>query len=414
MEWLFPVLGLALIVAALTQMAWWAAAGWRYGRRERHRFAAEMTLLRNQIEEISRRRVNANPTPPNETRWTDFRPFHVTRVEKETDWAVSIWLQPVEPCQLPEYRPGQHLTLRFTIPGQARPVVRCYTLSDAPGGDQWRLTIKRTGVNEGLVSSFVNQGIAPGDTIDVKPPSGKFWLQPGDSPVVLLAGGIGITPMMSIMNYLARSGSSRKCLLVYGVRNGSDATFASTISGLTENHANLHVVKCFSQPLPTDRMNVDYHVAGRISMEVLRQALPSADFDFYLCGPPPFMESLYKGLRGWGVPDSRIRYEAFGPATIQANATTGDSGKGNSSQSVITLRRSGRELKWSGDHESILDWCESHGVAMDSGCRAGSCGSCETRLLAGQVRYLDESVECNPGCILPCVAVPDGPIEIDV
>jgi Na+-transporting NADH:ubiquinone oxidoreductase subunit NqrF len=234
--------------------------------------------------------------------------------------------------------------------------------------------------------------------------------------------------MMSIVSHLARTESPRQCLLAYGVRDGSDVTFAAELAGIAAKWPNLHVIKCFSHPRPGDRQGADYHVPGFVSVELLRKALPSPDCDFYLCGPPPFMESLFQGLREWGVADERIRYEAFGPATVRQCDRASKHSEDRPADSVVpgqhaaldshasvpvTVEPGGRQLMWQGEHESLLDWCEAQGIVVDSGCRAGSCGTCETRLRSGSVRYLDEPAEVRDGCFLPCVSVPDGPITIE-
>lgn len=444
MESLFPILGFAMIGAVLLQFAMWAGRSWQLGILDRRRYEAELELLRVQIEEIAARRdsnpqlVTAKPddltsavdtqrqiSPEPKSSWTGFRKFQVHRLERETETAVSVYLRPVEDFPLPFYQPGQHLTVRVNVPGADKPVVRCYTLSDAPCQDVYRVTVKQlasaahqTDARPGLVSGFFNQNLSVGDQLEAKPPGGKFFLQPGKRPVVLLAGGIGITPMVSIINHLAATGSSRECLLVYGVRNGSDLNFGRHLSSVSRQHENVHLIKCYSDPLPTESPNEDYHVEGHVSVEVLRKVLSSSNCDFYLCGPPPFMNSLYSGLLDWGVPDSQIQFEAFGPASIGQRSVAGDDDEqspqieGNEN-SQITFRRTGQIETWSGDAETLLDFCESRGVPIDSGCRAGSCGTCAIRLVSGQVRYLDDAEECPDGHVFPCIAVPDGSVEID-
>lgn len=449
METAFLVLGFALIIAALMQFAFWTGRLVRLNQMEQRRFETGLQLLKAQLDEISARRDSkVGPenlsTDSNESTqqnaialdnqsltvdqntWTGFRKFRVARLEPESKNAMSVCLEPVDSLLLPTYKPGQHITIRVKIPGCEKPVVRCYTLSDAPGNSCYRLTIKRANAPgnapdsiPGLVSNYFNDQVAVGDLVEVKPPSGRFVLAPGDSPIVLLAGGIGITPMMSILQHLANTKSQRQCLLIYGVRHGEDATFAKQINRLTQEHNNIHVIKCFSRPLESDRPNEDYHVRGFASIELLRKVLPTREFDFYLCGPPPFMTSLYNGLIEWGVPDSRIHFESFGPATIQRRGqareiSSSDAGGQvrDAASSTVKLARSGKQLDWNNPEQTLLELCEENGVLIDSGCRAGNCGTCQTRLISGSVGY-EENVECDANCILPCVAKPNGSIEID-
>ncbi len=432
MDSVFPILGIALIAAALLQFALWSGRSLQLGILDRRKFESELELLRARIDEIAEQRkasrsqlaetqpaepVGASAIPDPEA---GFRTWQVIRREQETENAVSICFRPADPLPLPPFRPGQHVTLRISLPGHRQPVIRCYTLSDAPGLDHYRITIKlarppadQPACPAGVVSNHIHQNLSVGDTLSIKPPSGKFYLQPGEQPIVLLAGGIGITPMISMINHLVASGSQRRCLLVYGVRNGADLTFGEHLVTVARQHPNLQVIRCFTAPRSSDRPNIDYQVQGPVSMDVLRAVLPSNQFDFYLCGPPAFMESLYRGLVHWGVPETQIRFEAFGPATVRRKQRlTGPESPAGSS--TVTLARSAKTLLWSGDHETLLDFCAAHDVAIDSGCRAGCCGTCATRLVNGTVRYLDEVAECPDGCVLPCIAVPDGPVEIDV
>jgi len=156
---------------------------------------------------------------------------------------------------------------------------------------------------------------------------------------------------------------------------------------------------------------------GFVSADLLRQVLPNNHYQFYLCGPPPFMESLYQGLIDWQVPESRIQYEAFGPASIGSKNTprNGSSAAGHDQMEPVTLVRSGKTVLWSAKENSLLDLIEANGVYPESGCRAGSCGSCETGLIGGKVVYAQgQNPDCSPDKCLVCVARPDGPVELDL
>lgn len=452
MDTLFPILGIVLIVASLAQVGLWSGRMLRASRQQRARFAAEMKLLQSQIDEVAaRRQARASPSAPAPGApaipaervvassdkgaarpgnavdeacvgpWQEFRKFRVAKIRKETENTTSIYLQPVVAFPLPSYQPGQHLTIRFNIPGTAAPAVRCYTLSDAPGQPYYRISVKKTtakpdGRGTGLVSGYINHGLAEGDILDVRPPAGRFFLSPGDTPIVLVAGGIGITPMMAILNQVAASAATRQCLLVYGVRNGRELAFGNDLARLQETRSNIHVVKCYSQPLATDRPNTDYQVHGRISVPLLQRMLPSPDFDFYMCGPSSFMESLYRDLRKWGVNDSRIRFESFGPSSIRRDTSKADAQllPDPDRPATVSLDKSGRQLDWTSPTMTLLELLEAHGIAAESGCRAGNCGTCACRITEGSVRYETPPDECLPGHILPCVALQDGPIRIDL
>jgi uncharacterized protein len=448
MDTLFPILGILLIVASLAQIGLWSGRMLRAGRHERARFHKEMRLLQARIDEVSARRqarvietqkesepagpvVPQSDAPPARVispvdesctgTWTEFRKFRVSKIQKESENTTSIYLQPVVPFPLPAFQPGQYLTIRVQIPGSPIPVTRCYTLSDAPGKPGYRISVKKknpdpSGRTHGLASHFINEKMTEGSTIDVRPPSGSFCLTAGETPLVLLAAGIGITPMMSMLNHVAASASSRQILLVYGVRNGKELVFANELSQLQQTRSNIHVIRCFSQPLATDKPNADYQVHGRISVSLLQRVLPAPDFDFLMCGPSLFMETLYRDLRKWGVPDSRIHFESFGPASPRrdgsgASVATAARAGGNA---TVQLNRSGKQLAWASSSMTLLELLEMSGVATESGCRSGNCGTCACRITEGVVRYDSPPEACPPGHVLPCVALPDGPIGIEL
>ena len=446
MNQLFPILGIGLIAAAFLQFGLWTFRGLRLRRMENRKFDVELTKLRAEIFAITSQNgispvlqdgispVLERPHPQESQRskddlaqginpWVGFRQFTVASLVKETQSCTSVYLAPADRNPIDNYLPGQHLTLRLLIPGQQEPVVRCYTLSDIHNGFFYRITIKQDSPlsessppQKGLVSRFVNRDLRVGDMVEVKAPSGNFYLQPGKNPVVLLAGGIGITPMLSMLASIANSSDKRECLLVYGSKNSGDHSFKETLASLASRHANIHVINCYSHPLPGDHQGNDYHVNGRVSVEVLTQLLPNQRFDFYLCGPPSFLQSIYDGLKQWGVSDNRIRYEAFRSTFIRRNECEDLVRAERSSTGLpVCFHQSKQTEIWKGDHENLLEFIEETGIQTDSGCRAGSCGTCKTRILKGRVQYNDEDqFDCEQGFILPCVARPVEAIEIDV
>lgn len=463
MDQLFPIFGIALICAALLQFGLWTGRGLRLRRLDKRRFDVELDLLRAEIYKIRNPAKQTDPigstantvtsepssvdavTPtvgnsaaatspsnpaaiteqPDETLpegdWQGYRKFVVARLISETESCKSVYLLPEDGKKIVGYTPGQHLTLKLPVPGQAKPLVRCYTLSDAPNDDYYRFSVKRClpprdqpELPAGLASHFVNENMQEGDIVEVKSPSGTFHVQEGDGALVLLAGGIGITPMSSIINSIVQSGSKRECLLLYGVGNSKDHVYKEHLRVLAEKHSNLHIYTCYSSPLPEDQLNREYQIKGYVSVDILKQLLPNNNYDFYLCGPPGFMQSLYDGLTTWGVAEERIRYEAFGPATIKKKKASPDITP-TVNDATVTFSQSQKTVAWNGDQPNLLDFIEEQGIEIDSGCRSGSCGTCQTRLLKGQVQYEEpDQIECEAGYCLPCMAKPQGAIEIDV
>ncbi len=162
----------------------------------------------------------------------------------------------------------------------------------------------------------------------------------------------------------------------------------------------------------------DYENRGQIDVELLERILPGRDFEFYLCGPPPFMKSLYNGLLAWGVPESRIRYEFFGPATAlkpeeEGRAATRTAEVTGAIQ--VSFARSGVIASWDPSSESLLDLAEAQGLSPDFSCRSGICQSCICELLDGEVEYFQEPLDVpDPGCVLICSAIPKTDVVVDV
>ncbi len=256
--------------------------------------------------------------------WQGFRFFKVVRKEFEDarQSICSFYLEPADGMSrpLPSFRPGQFLTFRLDIPAQegtTHQVVRCYSLSDAPGQSHYRISIKRvpppTGTDypPGRSSAFFHDQVLPGSSLAVKAPSGHFHIDRSNAPVALIAGGIGITPMMSMLNACIQEQPDREVWLFYGVRNSHEVIMNPHLDALAAAHPNFHLRLCFSNPLATDKVGRDYQSQGRIDVPLLRMQLPLKPYHFYVCGPTPMMETLVPALEDWGIPDSRIHFEAF-------------------------------------------------------------------------------------------------------
>lgn len=423
MQSIYLFLGIALCAMALLQFMLWTAQSFSLISQNKKQFELSQQLLRKQLKQQTKRQ----DTPPKETQlsegdWSGFRWFKVDKLVPETDGCTSVYLIPEDGKPIVDFRPGQHLTFKFQIPGQSKPVVRCYSLSDAPNKNYYRISVKKAlappkqpELPTGKASSYINDVLRPGDRIEVKSPSGHFFLdEEANCPVVLLAGGIGITPMVSMTNKLLHAGTSRPIAMFYGARFGSDQAFKEHLQQLSKTHDNFNMISCYSNPLPEDVQGKDYQVEGFVSIDLLKQALPGKNCHFYLCGPPPFMEALYDGLMEWGVPESNVNFEAFGPASIGKSKQKTSTESTNEKASMITFASSDVSAKWDPTFDSLLELAEENDVIVDSGCRAGSCGTCATGVLKGKVKYPNhDSVECESGKCLLCIAKPDGDLELD-
>lgn len=362
--------------------------------------------------------------------WKGLRDFEVATKEPEDPAGLvcSFYLKPVDGAPLPGYKPGQFLTFQLTVldPQSRGPkdIVRCYSLSDAPGADTYRVSIKRVppppnqpDVPPGLSSNHFHDHVKVGDVLKVRAPSGHFFLERETGPVVLIAGGIGITPLLSMLNDTLNSGTKREVWLFYGVTNSSDHAFKAHFEALARAHANFHLHVCYAKPLPEDTEGVDYQHAGFVSIDLLRLTLPFQVYDFYVCGPRPMMETIIPALEDWGVPDQHIHYESFGPASI-TRAARKPKAEGETAPATatvqVTFAKSDKTFTWDGSADTLLDFAEQNGIAIDSGCRAGGCGSCQTRIESGAVDYIEApEYEPDEGTCLMCIARPKTNLTVE-
>lgn len=385
-------------------------------------------LLRDQIAAAKALRVQREQA---RLHWNGYRKFVIARRVEEAEDICSLYLTPHDEKPLPEFEPGQYLTFRLDLPGQDRPVIRCYSLSDCPKTEYYRITVKRVppppnqpDAPAGLVSNYVHDVLKEGDILDVQAPRGNFKLNPIDQrPAVLVGGGVGITPMLSMIEAIAQSGSRRETWLFYGVRNGRQHAMREALDQLAAQHDYLHIYTCYSQPDENDVEGRDYHFKEHISAALLQRMLSSNNYEFYVCGPPPMMTGMMKGLAEWGVAKDRIFSEAFGPAsgkalskTAAAPAPKAASGAASAKPKVkkVTFSKSNKSLSWSDSAANLLDFAIEQGVEIESGCRAGNCGTCIVAIKSGKVSCLAEhGADLEDGSCLACISVPDGDLVVD-
>ncbi len=351
--------------------------------------------------------------------WPGFLPFRVVKREMENRAGdiVSFYLEPEQPMQLPAFKPGQYLSIRLERPDTTgsgeQPLIRCYSLSDRPRNDQYRISVKR--IPEGRVSAYLHDQVRVGSRLMVKAPSGSFHLiDRPPRPQVLIAGGIGITPMLSMLYSLLDQRYEQDIWLFYGVRNGQEAVMLPQLRELADYHPQFHLNLCFSRPGPEDRPGIDFQHEGHVNTALLQRALPLNRYRFYLCGPSALMENLVPGLAEIGVPEEDIHFEAFGPSTLKrAKQVSVKVTAAESQPWQVNFHRSGKTTTWNGAHENLLSFIEAEGIAVDSACRSGSCGSCQTRIESGSVVY-DQTPDApiESGHCLLCIGRPNSDLTL--
>lgn len=246
--------------------------------------------------------------------WRGFRHFVVDRKVKESDVITSFYLKPQDGQAIASYEPGQYLTVRVKPEGQEFTHLRHYSLSTAPGQPYYRISVKREDAVEGrpagVVSTYLHTRIGEGDVLELSAPAGDFTLDPSSNlPLVLLSGGVGLTPMMSMLETVLQSGAQREIVYIHAARSGKFHAMKEQVAELAQAHDNLRTYTVYETPEAGESSDK----TGYIDLAWLK-SVAAADSDFYFCGPVPFMKAVRRALKEWGVPDERIHFEFFGPA----------------------------------------------------------------------------------------------------
>lgn len=252
--------------------------------------------------------------------WNGYREFVVDRKVRESDCITSFYLRPADGGPLADFKPGQYITVKIDHPTEPT-TPRNYSLSDRPGVGHYRISVKRESgptadVPQGQVSNFLHDHVEVGDTIKVGPPCGEFTLVPEEvekRPIVLLSGGVGITPVMSMLKTLAHHRVDTPIYFIHAARNRRYHALADEARQLAEECPNVSVHFCYDEPLDDDLAEGHCHSTGLVDAARLEQLLPTRDAEYYFCGPRGFMTSIYHGLRRWGVESSQLHFEFFGP-----------------------------------------------------------------------------------------------------
>jgi hypothetical protein len=343
------------------------------------------------------------------TRW---RPFKVTRIVDESPSIRSFHLQPDDGAGLLPHLAGQHLPIRVTLPGADKPVLRTYTLSVAPSDGMYRISVK----HDGTVSKHLHENVRAGDIIEARAPAGAFVIDASSTgPAVFLAGGVGVTPMLAMLRHIVYEGLRkqrvRPTIFFYAARSKRDRPFDRELAELVEAAQGavklIRVLSCVTDA----QQGVDYDASGRIDMELLTRYLQFNDYEFYLCGPAQFTQALYDGLRGYNIADGRIHAEAFGPSSLKRTVDLSGAAPARQAPSLkpvpVAFMSSLKEARWTPQSGTLLDLAEARGLSPDFSCRAGTCGTCKTKLLAGAVTYVNEpTAKVADDEVLICSAVP--------
>lgn len=409
--------GAAMCLAVTGQAALGAVGVWRSRVRRRQQSDADAEVFRQEVHAAAE---SARARLARKLAWEGRRTLRVSAVVDETADVKSLFLTDPDARPLPRFLPGQYLTLSLPAGPGGDEVVRCYSLSERPRPEYYRLSIRRqdapaesVDIPHGVASTWLHRHARIGMTIECEAPKGAFFYNPGEPrPAVLIGAGVGVTPLVSMLEAVQHTRLKTPTYAFFGFRDGSSHLFADAVNAIAEANPLVKPHYAYSRPAETDRLGVHYHSRGHVSLEVLRRELPSSNFDFYLCGPGRMMQTLVPELLDWGVPEDSIHYEAFGPASV--NTKAGASLLEKAVGSPVRFAPGAEPLVWDGSNGSLLEMAEAAGVPIGSGCRAGNCGACRVHVVEGKVNALRKpGVVLAPGECLACISLPEGPVVLD-
>jgi 3-ketosteroid 9alpha-monooxygenase subunit B len=324
-------------------------------------------------------------------------------VEETSDSKSFVFDVPAHLRELFAYRAGQFCTVRARIGGDD--VLRCYSMSSAPAVDRaLAVTVKR--VPGGVMSNWLNDEVAVGDTLELMRPSGVFCEREagGDTPVLAFCGGSGITPVFSIVKQLLAT-SSRPIRLLYANRSRDSVIFGADLNGLQAEHPG--------------RLAVEHHYDAEAGFLAAADIAIRADAtaDVYICGPTPFMDVVEEGLAAAGIDPARISIERFATAPAAGFGDAPAAGTDGTAATELTIVLKGKRRVFAhtpGD--TVLDSARREGLKPPFSCELGNCASCMALVSAGSASMRANNAltpeEVAEGWVLTCQALPVGPLVV--
>jgi ferredoxin-NADP reductase/MOSC domain-containing protein YiiM len=369
---------------------------------------------RDSIEELLRKGEEGAAAVP---AWTGFRLLRVRAVTRESESITSFELE--DPAAaLPAALAGQYLTVKVEPEGGS-PLLRSYSLSSRPGARAYRISVKR----DGVVSSFLNDHVAVGATVEVAAPRGDFTLVDAPLPVILLSAGVGATPTLAMLATLAAAKHAGPVWWIHAAHDASQHAFGAEVDRLLAALPDAHRLVLYGHgTAPPAGAREAFDGIGRLTAARVDDLRLPKDGEYYLCGPNSFMEDLNAALLASGVAPEHLHTEIFGSRKVVDSGVvvtsrpaphqpSGEPGTGP----LVSFARSGLAVPWAPEHGNLLELAEACDVPAEFGCRTGICHLCETGLLSGRVEYSPEPLE-EPGSqsVLLCCSRPTEPIALDL
>jgi nitric oxide dioxygenase len=249
--------------------------------------------------------------------WNGWRDFVVRSKQPESEVITSFVLEPADGQPVVDFEPGQYISLAVQVPQLGLQQIRQYSLSDAPNGRSYRISVKKESGpapgQAGYVSSLLHDKVQVGDKVRVTAPYGNFYIDVNaTTPVVLISGGVGLTPMISMLNRVLQS-PGRDIVFVHGARNSAVHAMKDHLRQAAAQHPNFKTFIFYDQPLPQDQLGRDFDYLGFVDIDLIADKIMLPDADYYICGPIPFMRAQHDALIARGIKEPRVHYEVFGP-----------------------------------------------------------------------------------------------------
>lgn len=250
--------------------------------------------------------------------WTGWRPFIVKQKVAESTEITSFYLYPADGGRVADFLPGQYVSVRLFLPALNLFQPRQYSLSSAPNGEYYRISVKKEAGSQhpnGMISNRLHDFVHEGDIIELAAPAGDFTLETTkQTPVVLVSGGVGQTPLLSMLDYLTLTRSPRQVVWVHGSRNTQVHAFRESVADLVAGYDNVQQHIFYDTLAPG--LEAKNHYTGIVDLQQLNGNTLLPEADYYVCGPAPFIRKQVQDLAALGVPREVIHFEEFGPATL--------------------------------------------------------------------------------------------------
>jgi ferredoxin-NADP reductase len=332
----------------------------------------------------------------------------VDEVVRETGDVLSIWLVAADGGRVPRALPGQYVAIVW-----ADGMTRTYSLSAIDADRRYRITVKLMRDARGALgkASARIAELNAGDILAAERPRGNFHPDvDDDTPLVLAAAGIGVTPIMAMLEHVTRLGR-RNVYAAFGMRRADEHPLINELKALAAQRQRLSVLLAYSRHDGAPVSGLPAPKQGRLTAADLLPHAAAPLAEVFLCGPGKFIRQMHDGLVERGVNTQCIRSESFGPSSLlPARALAADP----DTTIAVSFTRSDVQAFWSPTSGTLLNLAEAAGVSPAFGCRSGACGLCRTQISEGRVSYLEPIDEPDDGYVLPCCAIPETNCRLDL